>query len=204
MHWLCSWTLNADWPHSDWAWLIWWAKTPPRAKVCQSQDVLFSQTVFVHYGGLQCSPPPFSPSQGSGGAQQGPLSSWADLIPSDWELAGRWSVMVLPRRMINSMFPSSLAWVVILSLCWRRCYTEGPDKAVIEWTRMHAVTHPAAHMSAGLGAQVPFILSWPGLQNICCKFISLTSPSISTPLLHKITRVSGMMRCTMLAMLFQP
>lgn len=79
---------------------------------------------------------------------------------------------VLPRRMINSILHSALAWAVILSLCRRRCYIEGPDKAVIEWRRMHAATHPAAHMTAGLSAQVPFIWSRPGLQNICCKFIS--------------------------------
>lgn len=76
--------------------------------------------------GYSAHPPPSSSNQGSGGTQQGPLSSWADLIPPDWELAGRWSVMFLPRRMIKSMLHSALAWAVFLSLCGRRCYTERP------------------------------------------------------------------------------
>lgn len=103
----------------------------PKAKASHSLDVLILRRCFCVMAGYSAHPPPSSLSnQGSEGAQQGPLSSWADLILQDWSwlAVGPWCF--LPRRMINSMLCTALASAVILSLSRGRCcYTEG-------WTRL--------------------------------------------------------------------
>lgn len=113
--------------------------------------------MFLHYGGPRCLPPhPLLCEPGVRGYTAGSPLVLSRFNSSGLQLASRWPVMFLPRRMITSMLRSALASAVILSLCRSRCYTE--DTVVIEWTQMRATTHPAAHMSAGLSAQVPFIL----------------------------------------------